>query len=148
MAIITYAEIEDAVISALLPLQETRMLREVSSYAGEFSDDSLGSMPKSYPSVFVCVSSFDADIANQRDIAEITVSAYIVSRNLRGEYSTRNGDGITAGAYEIAEAARKILHRMSLGSGLLLIRRERILHYSRAKDLCVMQCQYMLKQRA
>lgn len=144
---LSYAEIEDAVVERLADLRERRLARAVASYNGEFSSDSFAALHLDYPRVYVCVSALNMDTANLKDACELTVQVHILSRNLRGERAARTGDALTAGAYELAEAVRERLHRWCVGSGMMHLVAERVLQYSMQAALCIFRCEYRLPQR-
>lgn len=143
----TYAELEDAIVEALDDLRDARLVRDVRTYNGEFSPDSFASLHLPYPQIFVCVSALTMDVANLKDAAEVTVQVYILSKNLRGERAARSGDVLTPGAHELAEMVRKRLHRRCIGSGMMHLTAERVMQYSLKMELCIFRCDYRLPQR-
>lgn len=144
---LSYAEIEDAIVERLSELRERRLVRAVGSYNGEFSPDSFAALHLDYPRMYVCISALNMDVANLKDACELTVQVHILSKNLRGERAARTGDVMTAGAYELAEAARGLLHRRCIGSGMMHLVSERVLQYSMQAALCIFRCEYRLPQR-
>ena len=141
-----YSALEDAVLAALEPLKTNGSVRTLESYGGEFSADSFGQFPIQYPALYVCLSGLESEPANQDDRREVTIEIYAASRNLRGEKDARRGDGRTSGAYELIESARGKINRLALaGAGRLTLKRERLIGYSKALGLCVIQAEYHLK---
>ena len=141
-----YSALEDAILEALEPLKNAGTVRTLDSYGGEFSPDSFGQFPIQYPALYVCIAALDSEAANMADRREITVEIHAASRNLRGEKETRRGDSRTTGAYEVMEAARSKLNRLPLtNAGRLVLKTERLIGYSKALGLCVIQAEYRLK---
>ncbi|MGE4545837.1 MAG: phage protein Gp37 [Pedobacter sp.] len=145
----TYAEIEDAALTLLAPLKADHGVRTLESYGGEFSPDSFGQVTVNYPAVYVCIPSLDSEKANQDDKRHAIVEVYAASRNLRGEAAARRGDSQNSGAYALIEAARAKLNRQTLpGAGQLILKRERLVGYSKVLSLCVMKAEFELSFRS
>lgn len=142
----TYADLEDAILTALAVLKSENGVKTIDAYAGEFSPDSFGQLHIPYPAVYICIEDLQSEPANQVDKRDLVVAVYAASKNLRGEKAARRGDNRTAGGYELIEAARGKLNRLIIpGSGRLVLRRERLIGYSKALGLCVIKAEYQLK---
>ena len=142
----TYAALEDAALAALEALKTGNGVRTLDAYGGEFSPDSFGEIAIRYPAVYVCIEDLQSEAANNLDRRDIIVAVYAASKNLRGEKAARRGDIQTAGGYELIEAARVRLNRLVItGAGRLVLRRERLIGYSKALGLCVIKAEYHLK---
>ena len=140
-----YSTLEDALLDALAPLKAAGTARTLESYGGEFSPDSFGQFPIQYPALYVCLAGLDSEPANQADHREAAVEIYAATKNLRGEKDARRGDARTAGAYELIEAARGKLNRLTLtGAGRLTLKSERLIGYSKTLGLCVMRAEYRM----
>ncbi|MDW7643449.1 MAG: hypothetical protein SCI25_00240 [Desulfuromonadales bacterium] len=135
----TYAEIEDQCHAALEPLK-AEGLKTLKSYGGEFSPDSFGLFPITFPALMYCVTGFENEVRGSLDVQDLEIEVYAAARDLRGEDEARQG------AYATTELARGKLNRLPIpGAGRLVLKRERIVGYSRQLNLCVMRAVYHLR---
>ena len=145
----TYAELEDAILTALEPLKTDPGVRTLDSYGGQFSEEVLraGQMLVNYPAILVYIerlSSAEFDMCN--DMVEVQVSIFMADRNLRGEKAARRGDSGSdhPGVYRLLEKAREALNGASVPGfdDCLVLTEEALWFYSAQTATCVARAVY------
>jgi phage gp37-like protein len=91
------------------------VLKNVASYAGEFSDNNIRNVIKDFPSVWVMFDGARPTVTTDARVRyEARFAVFVASQNLRGEKQARKGDGVTPGAYQIIGDIIQILAMQNL----------------------------------
>ncbi|WP_457571306.1 phage protein Gp37 [Desulfovulcanus sp.] len=135
-------EIENEMVETLKRVQGVRTVR---SYGGEFSPDSIGQELIQYPAILPCVVEAEFEPVNLKDKVEPIIKVYLADKNLRGQESARRGDATSVGVYYLQQEARKALNRKPILGGVLFLKKQKVIYYSKSLGLCVAEQIYTLK---
>lgn len=115
-----YAQLEDAVIDRVKSASDANALgyrlAEVSSYGGEFDDETFFTQVRKFPAVWVTVG---GDVPKKMSArtweCNLKLAVMVGSRNVRGERFTRRGTVSEPGSYQLAQDVRDLLVGQTFG---------------------------------
>lgn len=142
-----YAQIEDAALAALAPMDDTHNIRTRESYGGQFNENDIWQTVIQFPAVMVFASGFESVQVNQIDRQAWELIVYVAEQNSRGDSAARRGDtGSThPGAFSLVEAARAKLNRLTIPNyGALRLVSERVIGFSKQAGVCVIEARYQI----
>ncbi len=118
--------IEDLVLTAVKAAPLNTYCKTFERYDGQFDVEDVEKLRGAFPAVFVAYTGdrLAESTPLARYVMDMGVSVIVAARNLRGNFEAKTD---SAGAYQMLEDVKSLLHLNSLGqpdiAGLVLLRR-------------------------
>ena len=140
-----FEQIEDAIITSLTPLMAAGTVKTLAPYSGQLGEPDMRIMAGRFPALFVVCQGMDIVWAGAVSEQTIAVTLFVAARNLRGASEAARD----AGAYNVLEAARALLHRKVVTAGWSAVRavREAPVIYAPETGVCVYEATYTIKRK-
>lgn len=108
--------IEDAIIERIKAAEGMKYLKTVATYGGELDDD-LAYVVRSYPAVWIVYAGGGKPkkIAAEKWKVPVSFAIMVAARNVRNEASTRKGDAVNVGTYQMLKDVRTLMLNQDLG---------------------------------
>lgn len=112
----TIEQIEDVLITALLPLKTSLSVRDIKTYQGELdSAEEIKKAVKIFPAIIMAYGGSTYENRGNRKIEKMRFILFFCDKNLRSEPEARRGSGENPGVYAMISAARYLLCNQQLG---------------------------------
>jgi phage gp37-like protein len=120
MAKRTLTEIEDAIVTALQPLQASLKVKTLAPYGGELDADSVKESVKFWPCLLVSFQGSSVEDLGQRKIEHLRFVIVTGDLNQTDAAKARRGGSANPGTYALLEACRGLLEGVQLLPELML----------------------------
>ena len=110
----TVEQIEDALITALDPLEDDLGVRTIKSYQGELEEDDIRKLIALFPAIYVVYGGSEYKPHGARKVEFMSFHLFVCDKSLRAEDEARRGGANNPGTYAMLDAIREKLYGQQL----------------------------------